>query len=72
MAIKRVIDTFTIVHPFFERKIKFIKMEAEQGKRAADTARKLDKLAELAELGTVNEQELILMKFCCHDVGRRT
>ena len=62
-AIKRVIDPFKIAHPLFERMVKFINLEAEPGERGVDTARRLYKLAQLAELSTINAQELILMKF---------
>ena len=40
-AIKRVIDTFKIVHPHFRRKVKFINLEDKLDERAADNSTRL-------------------------------
>ena len=63
-AIRRVSNIFKIIHPTFLRKVRFISLELEPWEQAADTARRLDKLAELAELDNISAQELKLMKFC--------
>ena len=63
-AIRRVTDTFKSIYPTFKRKVKFINLEAELGECVADTARRLDKLKEPAELENTIVQELTLMKFC--------
>ena len=44
-------------------------MEPAEGEHPADIARRLDKLAELAELNLIKPEEIILMKFCamCSD-----
>ena len=60
-AIRRVTDTFMSIYPMIERKLRFINLEAE---RMADTARRLDELAELADMENITTQELTLMKFC--------
>ena len=55
-AIRRVSNIFKIIHPTFLRKVRFISLELEPWEQAADTARRLDKLAELAELDNISAQ----------------
>ena len=47
----------------FERRLKFINMEREPGERLLDFARRINKLAELAELETITGEDLKLLKF---------
>ena len=69
MAIKRVTGKLQKIYPLFWQWVKFIQLEPAEGEHPADIARRLDKLAELAELNLIKPEEIILMKFCamCSD-----
>ena len=63
-AIRRVSDTFKILHPTFLRKVRFISLKPELGERTADTLIRMDELAERAKLDNISAPGLKLMKFC--------
>ena len=61
----RVTHTFRKNHPLFEKKVKFINLEAEMmGDRAANMKRRFNEFTELAKLGDIRTKKLLLMKFC--------
>ena len=54
-------EAFKEIHHTFFRKVRFLEMKSNQGKRALDWALRIE---EQADLGGIQPQERKLMKFC--------
>ena len=62
--ILRIQETFDVMQPTFSRKVQFLNLKIEKGENKLEWAYRLQQAAEMADLETIQAQELKFMKYC--------
>ena len=62
--VKRVEEAFDRLQPLFSRKVKFLDLMILKGESYVEWAMQINELSELADLDSIQSQDLKLMKYC--------